>query len=305
MKSDPRGVLLEGVVIGRIGAAASECRQLKDMSAGVRKAAPRPAVYTFVSLFDQLFLGGSHLGFQIPLHCPTVFPTMKACFVALALVFATASCAFAADNTLTAAEKSAGWQLLFNGKSLAGWRPYAGKALSGWEVKDGTLHAIAKVKGSELITEKKYKDFEFSWEWRVPVAGNNGVKYFVTESRPKSPGHEYQMLDDNAHPDGKKGANRQTAAFYDVLPPAADKPYREPGEWNQSKVVVRGNTVEHWLNGKNVLTYELGSAAVKAGLAKSKFATDPGFGDKIEGHIMLTYHSDDCWYRNVKIRELK
>jgi len=222
----------------------------------------------------------------------------------LPIVLATGSL-HAAENSLTAAEKSAGWQLLFDGQTMNGWRTYAGKPAGGWEVKDGTLHAIAKVKGSELITEKKFNDFEFSWDWKVPVAGNNGVKYLVTEARPKSPGPEYQMLDDKGHPDGKIGPHRQTAAFYDVLPPAADKPSRLPGEWNQSKIIVRGKNVEHWLNGKNVLAYELGSAVVKAGLAKSKFSKEIGFGDKIEGHIMLTYHQDDCWYRNVKIRELK
>lgn len=226
-------------------------------------------------------------------------------FLAAAVLVASAAFAPAADNQLTAAEKSAGWQLLFDGKTMNGWRTYGNKPAGGWEVVDGTLHAIAKVKGSELITEKKYRDFEFAWEWKLPPAGNNGVKYFVTEARPKSPGHEYQMLDDQAHPDAKFGAHRHTASFYEVLPPAADKPMNKIGEWNSSKIVVRGNTVEHWLNGKNVLTYELGSEAVKAGIAKSKFKNEAGFGDKIDGHIMLTYHQDDCWYKNIKIRELK
>ena len=233
---------------------------------------------------------------------------MKLRPLALALVSLLAlgaGLARAADNELTAAEKKAGWQLLFDGRTLNGWRPYAQKPAGGWEVVDGTLHAIAKVKGSELITEKKYDNFEFTWEWKLPPAGNNGVKYFVTEERKNAPGHEYQMLDDKAHPDAAHGPIRQTASFYYVLPPAADKPYREPGNWNQSKIVVRGKTVEHWLNGKNVLTYEAGSAAVKAGVAASKFAKEPGFGDKIVGHLMLTYHQDDCWYRNIKIRELK
>lgn len=227
--------------------------------------------------------------------------------VALAFV-AGSSGAFAAENTLTAAEKSAGWQLLFDGQSLAGWRGYkkqAGEPVAGWEIKDGTLHSLAKAKGEQIITERQFMDYELSWEWKITPAGNNGVKYFVTEARPKSPGHEYQMLDDAGHPDGKLGPHRQTASFYDVLPPAADKPMRKPGEWNSSKIVVRGKTVEHWLNGKNVLTYELGSEAVKAGIAKSKFKADAGFGDKIAGHILLTYHNDDCWYRNIKLRELK
>jgi hypothetical protein len=234
---------------------------------------------------------------------------MKTPLALLALAFvAGSSGAFAADNTLTAAEKSAGWQLLFDGQSLSGWRGYkkkAGEPVAGWEIKDGTLHSLAKAKGEQIITERKFMDYELSWEWKITLAGNNGVKYFVTEERPKSPGHEYQMLDDAGHPDGKIGPHRQTASFYDVLPPAADKPMRKPGEWNSSKIVVRGKTVEHWLNGKNVLTYELGSEAVRAGIAKSKFKADAGFGDKIAGHILLTYHNDDCWYRNIKIRELK
>ena len=224
---------------------------------------------------------------------------------ALLSLAACAATTHAAENELTAAEKKAGSTLLFDGKTLNGWRPFNNKPAGGWEVVDGTLHAIAKVKGVELITEKKFHDFEFSWDWKIPVAGNNGVKYFVTEARPGAPGHEYQMLDDHGHPDGKIGPHRQTAAFYDVLPPAADKPSRAPGEWNSSRIVVKGNRVEHWLNGKNVLSYELGSEAVKAGLAKSKFTKYPDFGTKIDGHIMLTYHQDNCWYRNIKIRELK
>ncbi len=226
-------------------------------------------------------------------------------FAFLQVIVLFAGTAAAADNTLTTAEKAAGWELLFDGKTLKGWRTYVGKSPGGWEVVDGTLHAIAKVKGAELITEKRYDDFEFSWDWKISVGGNNGVKYFVTEARPKSPGHEYQMLDDAGHPDGKKGANRQTGAFYDVLPPDPHKPLRQPGEWNHSRIIVKGNAVEHWLNGARILTYEIGSARVKAALARSKFKDEPGFGEKIAGHLMLTYHQDDCWFRNIKIRPLK
>lgn len=214
----------------------------------------------------------------------------------------------AAENQLTAAEKSAGWTLLFDGRSFSGWRGYRQKVVpeTGWEIREGTLKTLPKVKGArELITDRKFTDFELSWDWRIAVAGNNGVKYLVTEERPGAPGHEYQMIDDARHPDGKIGPIRQTGAFYDVLPPAADKPVREPGEWNTSRIVIRGNQVEHWLNGKKILSYEFGGAAVKAGLAKSKFKGHAGFGDKIAGHIMLTYHQDECWFRNIKIRELK
>ncbi len=225
-----------------------------------------------------------------------------------AALFGAASCVTGPqpDNTLSFSEKLAGWQLGFDGQSFAGLRAYRkkGPPTAGWEIKDGMLKTVPKVRGEELITEKKFTDFELSWEWRVAPGGNNGVKYCVTEDRPSAPGYEYQMLDDKRHPDAKAGPLRQTAAFYYVLPPAADKAYREAGEWNQSRIVVRGTHVEHWLNGKLALAYELGSPAVKAGVAKSKFAKEPGFGDKITGHIMFTYHQDECWYRNIKIREL-
>ncbi len=210
-------------------------------------------------------------------------------------------------NTLTEKERREGWRLLFDGKSFDGWRGYRMQSLpeAGWEIKDGLLKTVPRVKGRELITVQKFKDFEFSWEWRIAPAGNNGIKYFVTEERPGAPGHEYQMIDDATNPDGKVGPQRTTASFYDVLAPAPDKPTKPAGEWNQSRIVVRGNRVEHWLNGKKVLEYELGSERVKEGLAKSKFKTFPDFGTKIEGHIMLTYHNDECWFRNLKIRPIK
>jgi Domain of Unknown Function (DUF1080) len=212
---------------------------------------------------------------------------MKALLALLAL----AATAVAADlNTLTDAEKQAGWRLLFDGKSLAGWRTYkeGGKIGAGWVVEDS---------GSA--------DWELSWEWRIAKNGNNGIKYFITEARKGTLGHEYQMLDDDGHPDGKIGPHRQTAAYYDVLPPAPDKPTKPVGEWNASRVVVKGSTVQHWLNGAKVLEYELGSAALKEAVAKSKFKKIEDFGTKVTGHILLTDHNDECWFRNVKLRTVK
>jgi hypothetical protein len=231
---------------------------------------------------------------------------MPIVLLALSLALQSAVAAGPAPNTLTAAEKAAGWQLLFDGQMLDAWRGYRRETQpdAGWQIKDGTVQTVAKVKGTDLITRKKFNDFEFAWEWRVAPGGNNGVKYFVTEERPQSPGHEYQMIDDGGYP-GKLSPGQLTADFYDVLPAAADKPIRPGGEWNSSRIVVRGEHVEHWLNGKSVLTYELGSAAVKAGIEKSKFKGDPGFGEKIAGHIMLTYHQDECWFRNLKIHETR
>jgi hypothetical protein len=200
----------------------------------------------------------------------------------------------------------AGWKSLFDGKSLQGWRLYGKQELpgAGWTVEDGNLKKRAKVRGGDIITKTKFRDFELSWEWRLMPGGNNGLKYLVTENRPGAPGHEYQMIDDKGHPDAARGAKWMTASFYDVLPPSADKPIKPAGEWNSSRVLVNGNHVEHWLNGAKVLEYELGSDAVKSAVAGSKFRAARGFGTKIEGHVMLTDHQDECWFRNIKIREL-
>ncbi len=209
-------------------------------------------------------------------------------------------------NTLTEAERQAGWRLLFDGRSFAGWRGYRRPDMpaQGWRVRDGLIEKVGGERGGDIITAETFGDFEFSWEWRLERAGNNGVKYFVTEDRPSSPGHEYQLLDDHAHPDARAGAPRLPAPFYDVRPAAADKPLKPVGEWNHSRLVVRGREVEHWLNGALVLRYELGGDAVKAGLAQSKFKDQPGFGEKIRGHLMLTDHTDPCWFRNLKLRPL-
>lgn len=216
------------------------------------------------------------------------------------------SASSAANNTLTPDEKAAGWQLLFDGRTLDGWANFRspGTPIKGWEVVNGTLRTVAGVRGgSQLVTRNRFDDFEFSWEWRMRPGGNNGIKYFVNAARPSAPGHEYQLLDDPAHP--KVKPDQLTAAFYDVLPAAENKPLRPAGEWNRSRIVVRGNHVEHWLNGRNVLTYQLGSAEVQQGIANSKFKDEPGFGEKITAPIMLTYHRDECWFRNLKIRTLE
>jgi hypothetical protein len=237
---------------------------------------------------------------------------MKTSLIATRAVFTALTCvagftAFGAEpNQLTDTERQVGWKLLFDGKTTKGWRGYGKQTFpdKGWAVEDGVLKKVAKVRGGDIITGETFNDFELSWEWRISPAGNNGIKYLVTEDRPSAPGHEYQMIDDTRHPDAKVGPHRATSSFYDVLPPAADKPLKPVGEWNNSRVIVQENHVEHWLNGKKVLEYELGSEALKAAIAKSKFKNSAGFGTKIKGHIMLTDHGDECWFRNIKIHEV-
>lgn len=201
-----------------------------------------------------------------------------------------------------------GWVTLFDGTSLAGWRPYgkpAGTPVGeGWQVTgEKLLRKVPGVKGGDLITEKTYTDFELEWAWRLAPGANNGVKYCVTEARPEAPGYEYQMIDDEHEKIRKLAPHIKTASFYEVLAPAADKPIKPGGEWNTSRIVVRGDRAEHWLNGRKVLEYTFGSEAVKAGVAAGKFKKYPGFGEKIAGHIMLTDHTDECWYGMIRIRE--
>lgn len=231
---------------------------------------------------------------------------MKPAIIALTLILTTAVLPGAEPEQSASADRD--WKPLFNGKNLAGWRAYGKQTApgAGWKVEDGILKKVQGVRGGDIMTNEKFDDFELSWEWRISAAGNNGLKYFVTEERPSSPGPEYQMIDDASNPDGKKGPIRQTGALYDVLPPSPekDKMLKPAGEWNTSRIVVRGNRVEHWLNGGQVLGYEAGGETVKQGIARSKFKNVPGFGDKIKGHILLTDHTDECWFRNIKIREV-
>jgi len=231
----------------------------------------------------------------------------------LALVALLAGCSTTRDssvpagaNQLTAREKAAGWKLLFNGRDTSGWRVFGKQTPPGpgWKVEEGVLKKLAKQRGGDVITTNTFNNFEFYWEWRLEPKANNGIKYLVTEQRPGIPGPEYQMIDEEGGEDIAKQTHL-TASFYDVLPPDEKKPLKKAGEWNSSRLIIKGNHVEHWLNGAKVLEYELGSEVVKAAVAKSKFKNAPKFGEKIQGHILLTDHVDEAWYRNVKIRELK
>lgn len=206
-------------------------------------------------------------------------------------------------NALSKSEKASGWQLMFDGKSFDGWRTYkeGGKIGDGWKIEDGLLHKLPNVPAGDLITDKTYTDFEFSWEWKLAEKGNNGVKYFIIPERKSAVGHEYQMIDDTTVHD----ARSSTASLYLVVAPKEDKPMKPMGEWNQSRIVVKGNHVEHWLNGAKVVEYECGDPKILEQVAKTKFKNALKFGEKATGHILLTDHKDECWYRNIKLRELK
>ena len=195
---------------------------------------------------------------------------------------------------------------LFNGKDLTGWTSADGKPITGngWIVEEGgVLHRAAK--GGDIYTAQEYENYELSWEWKISPAGNSGLKYRVAKYPDKGMlGCEYQLLDDAKHPDSKVGPQRQTASLYDILPPDAGKPLKPVGEWNTSKVVVKGQTIEHWLNGSKVLTVDLTSETFKTARAKSKFKAVPGFAENAKGRIMLQDHNDEAWFRNMTLKPL-
>ena len=211
----------------------------------------------------------------------------------------------AADvNTLTAEELRQGWSLLFDGKSTVGWRGF-GKAkfpTNGWDVTNGWLHHQSKGGGGDIITKQQFQNFELVFEWRIAPAGNSGLKYFIDEKRGAPIGHEYQLIDDAAHPDASHGPKRQTAALYDALPPV-HPPVRKAGEINSSRLIVRGNHVEHWLNGMLVLEYVLGSPEMVAAKASSKFKGETRWGTRFPTPILIQDHGDEVWLRNIKIRQ--
>jgi hypothetical protein len=203
-----------------------------------------------------------------------------------------------------------GFKPMFDGKTLNGWRGYkkADAADTRWKVENGIV-TIPEIDGKDtkgqrdIISDATYDQFDLRWEWKVAQGGNSGLKYFVLEDEASAIGHEYQMIDDERHPDAKIGPHRQTGAFYDVLA-AADRPLKPAGEWNSSEVIVKGKHVEHYLNGKRILQYELDSPELRAAVAKSKFKDIARFGKPQKGHILIQDHGNAVWFRNVRIKPL-
>lgn len=220
------------------------------------------------------------------------------------------------NNQLTNAEQKAGWKLLFDGKTLTGWRGFHSQVVpDGWSVADG---CITKIKtsgsgrtGGDLITADQFENFELSIEWKLSKGGNSGIKYLVSENLPPTGrsgvSFEYQVLDDDNHPDAKQGiaGNRTAGSLYDLIAASKDKKLNPPGEFNQSRIIVKGNHIEHWLNGVKTVELDRSSDDYKKRVAESKFKTTKGFGEAKQGHVLLQDHSDETWFRNIKIRALK
>lgn len=211
-------------------------------------------------------------------------------------------------NTLTPQEQRDGWVLLFDGKTTRDWR---GIYLDhfpdqGWTIQDGALTVLTAAdpsqRGGSIITEKQYGSFELSLEFKYGEDANSGIKYFVVEREQPTPGHglglEYQIWNDEQ----PREADKQLGSLYDLIP-ATNKIVKPVGEWNTARIVVHGNHVEHWLNGRKVVEFDRGSSHFRQLVAESKYKDIPGFGEDPRGHILLQDEGLFNAFRNIKIKE--
>lgn len=227
-------------------------------------------------------------------------------------VFALTSCGDkATQNQLTEAEKSDGWELLFDGTTLDNWRDYNGDELVGpWFVENGTIQA--KGAGGDasgyIVTKKQYENFELAWDWKIAAQGNSGVLYHVVENPifnvPYVTGPEYQLIDDEGFPDPLEDWQKTAANYAMHSTNPAKTTIKPAGEWNTSKIVFDNGHVEHWLNGEKVVEFEAWSDDWHALKNSGKWADAPEYGLATKGVISLQDHGSAAWFRNVKIKEL-
>lgn len=220
-------------------------------------------------------------------------------------------------NTLSSSEVKEGWVLLWDGKTSKGWK---GAKLStfpaqGWKMEDGILKVIKSggaesANGGDIVTTRKYKNFILKVDFKITEGANSGVKYFVNPDLNKGEGSaigcEFQILDDDKHPDAKLGVkgNRQLGSVYDLIPAPKDKPFNKK-DFNTATIIVKDNHVEHWLNGVKLIEYDRNNAMWNALVAYSKYKNWPDFGNSAEGNILLQDHGDEVWFKNIKLKELK
>ncbi|MCU0473124.1 MAG: DUF1080 domain-containing protein [Bacteroidales bacterium] len=217
------------------------------------------------------------------------------------------------QNTATAEEKK--WIILFDGSNKDKWRDTKSEQFPehGWVVEGNVLTVLGKTEdqpgGHDIITKECYGNFELELEVRLTEGANSGIKYFVTDSFPGNEGNflglEYQLLDNERHPDAYEGrdGNHKMAALYDMIPPPEDISIHSPGEWNKIRIVVDGNRVEHWLNDVKILEFDRKCLGFRELVSLSKYKDLKNFGELDEGHILLQGHGNDASFRDIKIRE--
>lgn len=201
-----------------------------------------------------------------------------------------------------------GWTILFDGKTLTGWRTYQNKPSGSWSVNDGMLYCKGNKDGNkqhaDLITADEFENYELSIDWKIAAGANSGIIYMANEKYGASyeSGPEYQLIDDTGYP-GKLEAYQKTGANYAMDAPVLDAT-KPAGEWNNTRIIVNKGHVEHWLNGQKVVEYDLWTDTWKAHKAAGKWKDKEGYGMSKQGHIALQDHGGEAWFRNIKIRKL-
>jgi hypothetical protein len=223
-----------------------------------------------------------------------------------------AAIAMAADapNTLTPAEKAAGWELLFDGRTTAGWLEVTGLPFptESWHIEDACLRALNGGHGfQDLRTQAEFRSFEFQFDWKIALGGNSGVKYLVQRTdrwtnanglQARARGLEYQLVDDST-PDAAE-ANKKSGSLYGAIAPAQSAA-RPPGEFNHSLLVVRGQHVQHWLNDVKVVEFETGDAAARKVIIDAAGKNAPA----ARSFLSLQNHGTPVWFRSLKVRRIE
>lgn len=216
----------------------------------------------------------------------------------------------AEPNTLTQQEIDEGWILLFDGETTDGWRGYNSDSFPGaWTVEDGSLkfNGGSSAEGGDIIYDEEFENFHLSLEWRISEGGNSGIFYLgkeIADTPIWYSAPEFQILDNENHPDADQGRddNRKAASLYDLIPavPQNANPY---GEWNKAEILVHDGKVVHFQNGEAVVEFELGTPEWNEMVANSKFSEMEEFAANSSGYIALQDHSDDVWFRNIKLKK--
>jgi len=217
-------------------------------------------------------------------------------------------------NSLTAAEKAAGWELLFDGKTTGGWHGYNGQSLKAWMIEDCALKTVGTEgnygsdRRADLATDREFTNFEISIDWKATKGGNSGLMYGVVEDKKYDAawktGPEYQFIDDVGFPQ-KLEPWQLAGANYAMHLANAEKRLKPVGEWNNTRIVVDGKHVEHWLNGKKILEFERWTPEWQKLRDSGKWKDAPDYGLAKTGRIVLQDHGSVFWFRNVKVRQIR
>ena len=222
-------------------------------------------------------------------------------------------CFAQAPNQLSAEEKSAGWNLLFDGTTATGWTEVTGLDFpKSWTIEDGCLKAIPNPQDMQDIrTADKFKSFDLQFEWKLAKGGNSGLKYLIQKTdrwqrrnesgwQARARGLEYQIVDDSNNEDALSAKTRVTASLYSYIAPKQHAPL-DLNQFHKSRILRNGNHVEHWLDGEKVLEFELSDAIVQTALRSLNKNEAP----VLESFISLQNHNSDVWFRSIKIRRIE